>query len=72
MVEDNTFPFKHRCSVFDWKTSPDGRVECYCALCKRFVCEIEINVEDFDIKQKKVYPKFDEAQYHPVNLAMWV
>lgn len=34
--------------------------------------EIEINIEEFGMKQKKIYPKFDEATYHPLNLAMWV
>ncbi len=69
---DKPYPFKHDCTVFDFKVLGFNKVECYCVLCGRFVCEIEINPADFGIKRKKVYPKLQDAQYHPVNLAMWV
>jgi hypothetical protein len=65
-------PFDHNCTIFNFKVLAFNKVECYCVICGRFVLEIEINPEDFGIKPKKVYPKFDQAQYHPVNLAMWV
>jgi hypothetical protein len=58
--------------VFDFITDASGKIACYCALCKRFVAYIEINVEDFGIRTKKIYPSPQDAQYHPVNLAMWV
>ena len=70
VIEEN--PIKHKCNVFDFIPSASGQVACYCAICKMFICYIQIDVEAIKVKkEKKIYPSPENATYNPFNLELW-
>ena len=77
-------PIPHDCGrVLDIKWISKTRVNYNCSICGDLVAWSDLNPADFNLKvsinipaddipkPKKVYPKFTDAQYNPLNCEMW-